>query len=101
MIVHNIETKLLHAITLKAQNIVSPSLVVAMLANLLNGALGYYLIFYTDLGFVGAAIARSASNYFMLGAILVYLMASKVYQEVWRSDRVPVSGYLSTSCYSY
>lgn len=63
---------------LQAQNIMTPMVYIAVLSNVVNLVLGFYLTFYTPLGFVGAAIARTVSNIVLPLALIPYL--------VWNPD---------------
>lgn len=59
---------------LQAQNIMTPMVYIAVLSNVVNLLLGFYLTFCTPLGFTGAAIARVVSNIVLPVALVPYLM---------------------------
>lgn len=59
---------------LQAQNIVMPMVYIAVFSNVVNLVLGFYLTFYTPLGFIGAAIARCASNMVLPLALIPYFL---------------------------
>lgn len=63
---------------LQAQNIMTPMVYIAVLSNAVNLLLGFYLTFYTPMGFVGAAVARTISNIVLPLALIPYL--------VWNPD---------------
>ncbi|OQR91593.1 Multidrug/Oligosaccharidyl-lipid/Polysaccharide (MOP) Flippase Superfamily [Thraustotheca clavata] len=48
--------------TLQAQNIASPMIYCTIVCNIVNFVVGYCLINYCNMGFVGAALGRSAAN---------------------------------------
>lgn len=57
---------------LQAQEIVSPSMIVGLAANALNVFTNWALIFWMDMGFVGAPIATSISRTFLFLGLLGY-----------------------------
>jgi len=62
---------------LQAQNILAPSVAIALVANLLNAAFNWLLIFKLDLGFEGAPLATTASRWVQLLLLLGYLAAAR------------------------
>ena len=62
---------------LQAQSILAPSVVIALVANLLNAAFNWLLIFKLDLGFAGAPLATTASRWAQLLLLLGYLAAAR------------------------
>ena len=68
---------------LQAQNIATPMFVVSILANVFNIASGYYLIHYSELGWLGATFARTATNVSFLVLLSVYLLYSDSFSTFW------------------
>ena len=68
---------------LQANNIVIPMLQIALVANVINVVLGYYLVYYTSWGFLGAAIARTVCNVACPVLLLPYMYWIGVLDEVW------------------
>jgi multidrug resistance protein, MATE family len=68
---------------LQAQNIAKPMLYAALAANVVNVGLGYYLVYHTSWGWLGSAVARTASNltYFLL--LWPYVVASGLTSTFW------------------
>lgn len=68
---------------LQAQNVATPMLVVAVLANLINIGLGYYLVYHTSYGFIGAAIARTVGNISFPLLLMPYLIYNGHFKTFW------------------
>lgn len=68
---------------LQAQNIANPMLVVAILSNIVNVAVGYQLVYYSDYGYLGAAIARTVSNISFPLLLMPYLYFSGITSSFW------------------
>ena len=62
---------------LQAQSILAPSVAIALVANLLNAAFNWLLIFKLELGFAGAPLATTASRWAQLLLLLGYLAAAR------------------------
>eukprot|EP00978_Attheya_sp_CCMP212_P013104 scaffold32770_cov37-Attheya_sp.AAC.4 len=62
---------------LQAQTIATPMLHVAIASNVLHIALGYYLVYSTSWGWLGAAVARTVCNMSLLLFLLCYIWYSK------------------------
>lgn len=58
---------------LQAQSLVTPSVVVALIANIANATLNWVLIHALGLGFIGAPMATSASRWVQLLLMLAYM----------------------------
>ncbi|KDO30696.1 hypothetical protein SPRG_04598 [Saprolegnia parasitica CBS 223.65] len=71
---------------LQAQEIVSPMVYIAVLGNTVFVAVGYYLCYFTDIGFLGAAYARVACSASMPIFALLYLAWHPVYKSWWPTD---------------
>ncbi|ETV97143.1 hypothetical protein H310_09945 [Aphanomyces invadans] len=71
---------------LQAQNIVNPMAYIAVISNVVYGALGYFLCYHTELGFLGAAYARSISNTLLPIFAVAYLKWNPVYKLWWPAD---------------
>lgn len=52
-------------------------------SNLFTVLLAFVLLKYTDVGFIGAAVARSVGALFLFTAMLLYTRASNVYRTFW------------------
>jgi len=57
---------------MQAQNVAQPQFYVSVVANLVHVALGYYLVFHTEWGWLGAAVARSMCNISFFVLLLPY-----------------------------
>lgn len=69
---------------MQAQNVVMPMVYIAVLSNIVNIVLGVYLVFYTSMGFDGAAIARLVSEIILpLCLIPYYLKNPHIPAEWW------------------
>ena len=68
---------------LQAQNVANPMLFVAVLANIINAVVGYYLVYYTSYGYLGAAIARSVCNMSFPFLLIPYLVSPGVFSSFW------------------
>jgi len=68
---------------LQAQNVATPMLYVAILANFINTGLGYYLVYHTTWGWIGAAIARTICNISYLLLLLPYTIHSGLADTFW------------------
>ncbi|EQC38322.1 hypothetical protein SDRG_04041 [Saprolegnia diclina VS20] len=71
---------------LQAQEIVSPMVYIAVLSNFIFVAVGYYLCYVTDIGFLGAAYARVWCTASMPILALLYLARRPVYKSWWPTD---------------
>ncbi|RHY36805.1 hypothetical protein DYB34_007082 [Aphanomyces astaci] len=71
---------------LQAQNIVHPMAYIAIVSNVVYGLLGYYMCYYTELSFLGAAYARTISNTLLPVFALIYLTWNPVYKVWWPVD---------------
>ncbi|ETV77787.1 hypothetical protein, variant 3 [Aphanomyces astaci] len=71
---------------LQAQNIVHPMAYIAIVSNVVYGLLGYYMCYYTELSFLGAAYARTISNTLLPVFALIYLTWNPVYKVWWPAD---------------
>ena len=58
----------------QSRNEVMPMLVSAIVSNLVNGIVGYYLVHDTDWGWEGAAIARSVGNVVTVPTVILCMM---------------------------
>ena len=56
---------------------------IAVLSNLLIVGLTYYFLAYTDIGYNGAALARSIGNGSMPAMLFVYIKVTGAHEEVW------------------
>jgi MATE family multidrug resistance protein len=68
---------------LQAQNIASPMVYVAILANIISLSTGYYLCFHTSLGFLGAAVSKSLSIMCYPILLLPYMVSSGLMTPIW------------------
>lgn len=68
---------------LLAQNIANPMIYVAILVNIINISLGYYLCFHTTLGFLGAAVSRAVSNICCPVIFIPYMLYSGLMTPLW------------------
>jgi MATE family multidrug resistance protein len=74
---------------LQAQNITMPSMLyIALVANIINVALGYYLVFFTSWGFLGAAVSRTVANATQPLFICLYMCKIGGFRTVWRGWRL-------------
>ncbi|KAF0712665.1 hypothetical protein As57867_004720, partial [Aphanomyces stellatus] len=71
---------------LQAQNIVKPMAYIAVVSNAMYGGIGYYLCYHTELGFLGAAYARTITNTLLPLFAMIYLWWNPVYKEWWPED---------------
>ncbi|KAF0700278.1 Aste57867_9186 [Aphanomyces stellatus] len=71
---------------LQAQNIVAPMAYIAVVSNAMYGGIGYYLCYHTELGFLGAAYARTITNSLLPLLAMVYLWWNPVYKDWWPQD---------------
>ncbi|CAK4639924.1 unnamed protein product [Aphanomyces euteiches] len=71
---------------LQAQNVVNPMAYIAVVSNSLYIALAYYLCFYTEYGFLGAAVARVISNTILPLFACAYLSWNPLYKDWWPAD---------------
>ncbi|GAB9466215.1 hypothetical protein Gpo141_00003593 [Globisporangium polare] len=68
---------------MQAQNITKPLVIIMMCGNCVNVLSGYYLTYYTSMGFHGAALSRTL-GYVTLPVLLVpYFLISPTYQQWW------------------
>ncbi|RLN55976.1 hypothetical protein BBJ29_006529 [Phytophthora kernoviae] len=70
---------------MQAQNVVLPMVYIAVFSNVVNLVLGVYLVFYTSLGFDGAAIARLVSEFVLPLALVPYYMRNPHIPAEWWS----------------
>lgn len=76
---------------LQTQNILAPSVVVGVLANLFNAAVNYLLIYHMGMGFKGAPIATSLARWFQLLAMLGYIFYTHSHHaKTWPTATIPV-----------
>ena len=75
---------------LQAQGLITPSIVVAAIANVLNVALNYFLI--SRLGFAGSPLATCLSRFAQLGILLGYVCAVCFPSSICQSNCVCVDG---------
>lgn len=68
---------------LQAQNVASPMFVVSVLANFINLSLGYYLVYQTEWGWLGASVARSACSCAFFALLLPYTVYSGLAKSFW------------------
>mmetsp|Transcript_11264 Transcript_11264/g.16552 ORF Transcript_11264/g.16552 Transcript_11264/m.16552 type:complete len:550 (+) Transcript_11264:55-1704(+) len=68
---------------LQAQNNAMPMLYVSIAANVVNIGLGYHLTFFTEVGWIGAAIARTVCNISFLVFMVTYLFATGSWRTFW------------------
>lgn len=61
------------SLQLQAQNILAPSVYIAAIANVVNAALNYLLIFACGLGLRGAPLSTSLSRWVQFGLLCAYL----------------------------
>ncbi|KAL7468230.1 hypothetical protein ACHAXS_008460 [Conticribra weissflogii] len=54
----------------QSRNEAMPMLFSSVACNLVNAILGYYLVKYTEMGWIGAAVARSASNVVLVPGVI-------------------------------
>jgi MATE family multidrug resistance protein len=73
---------------LQAQNITMPMLYVALVANIVNVALGYYLVFFTSWGFLGAAVSRTVASGVQPLFLFLYMCKIGGFRTVWRGWRL-------------
>jgi MATE family multidrug resistance protein len=57
---------------LQAQNVATPMFYVSMVSNVINIVVGYYLVYHTSWGFLGAALARTIANISFPLILLLY-----------------------------
>ena len=68
---------------LQSQNIGYPMLYVAIASNIVNAALGYYLVYHTQWGWLGAAVARTVCNMCLSLFLLPYVIMSGLVETFW------------------
>ena len=68
---------------LQAQHVAMPMLYIAIAANLINAVLGWYLVYYTQWGWLGASVARTVCNVSFCLFMVLYLWASNSFQSFW------------------
>ncbi|CAB9497155.1 Protein DETOXIFICATION [Seminavis robusta] len=68
---------------LQAQNVANPMLIVSIAANVVNVVLGYFLVFHTAWGWLGAAVARTASDMTFFLLLLPYTVGSGLSTTFW------------------
>eukprot|EP00124_Ichthyophonus_hoferi_P000048 Ihof_evm1s2 gene=Ihof_evmTU1s2 len=71
---------------LQAKGVVHPSMYCAIVQNIVNAVLGYYFVYHTSLGFVGAAIARALSSFSLMITLQVYIWWTKSFDDIWPDD---------------
>mmetsp|Transcript_9292 Transcript_9292/g.14353 ORF Transcript_9292/g.14353 Transcript_9292/m.14353 type:complete len:515 (+) Transcript_9292:103-1647(+) len=70
---------------LQAQNLATPMLVIAVIANSINAGLGYVLVYHTNIGWLGAAIARSVCNVSFGVMLLLYVISVRGIKDTFWS----------------
>ena len=73
---------------MQAQNVATPMLTVAVLANVINVVVGYYLVYCTSFGYLGAAVAQSVSNMSLFLLLIPYLIRPGVMDVFWNGLQV-------------
>mmetsp|Transcript_8154 Transcript_8154/g.12506 ORF Transcript_8154/g.12506 Transcript_8154/m.12506 type:complete len:513 (+) Transcript_8154:58-1596(+) len=68
---------------LHAHNIAAPMLIIAVVANIINIGLGYLLVYHTNLGWIGASIARSVCNVSLGIILIIYVIISGFKDLFW------------------
>ena len=69
--------------TMQAQNVAMPMFYVAVLSNVVNCVLGYYLVYRTPLGWLGSAVARTACNVSFCVFMAAYVYWSGFFLTFW------------------
>eukprot|EP00567_Pseudictyota_dubia_P012258 CAMPEP_0197440516 /NCGR_PEP_ID=MMETSP1175-20131217/7008_1 /TAXON_ID=1003142 /ORGANISM="Triceratium dubium, Strain CCMP147" /LENGTH=484 /DNA_ID=CAMNT_0042970639 /DNA_START=25 /DNA_END=1480 /DNA_ORIENTATION=+ len=73
---------------LQAQNVAAPMFFVAVAANLINVGLGYYLVYHSGWGWLGASVARTACNVSFFVMLLPYTVWSGLAETFWTGLRL-------------
>eukprot|EP00566_Odontella_aurita_P009144 CAMPEP_0113527724 /NCGR_PEP_ID=MMETSP0015_2-20120614/1452_1 /TAXON_ID=2838 /ORGANISM="Odontella" /LENGTH=516 /DNA_ID=CAMNT_0000426185 /DNA_START=130 /DNA_END=1677 /DNA_ORIENTATION=- /assembly_acc=CAM_ASM_000160 len=73
---------------LQAQNISAPMFFVAAAANCIHIGLGYFLVYHTSMGWIGASVARSACNISFFSLLLPYVITSGLAKTFWTGIRL-------------
>mmetsp|Transcript_26546 Transcript_26546/g.35449 ORF Transcript_26546/g.35449 Transcript_26546/m.35449 type:complete len:536 (+) Transcript_26546:31-1638(+) len=68
---------------LQAQNNVLPMLYVAIISNVINVITGYFLVYYTRLGWLGVAVARVVCNISLPLMLISYVMWNSLHEKFW------------------
>eukprot|EP01135_Chromosphaera_perkinsii_P002714 Nk52_evm82s226 gene=Nk52_evmTU82s226 len=68
---------------LQCQGNVKPCLYIAIVSNLYNIAMNYFLIFTCNIGFLGAPMARASCNWVMLICAVIYIQYTGIHKETW------------------
>jgi len=82
---------------LQAQSIALPMLYIAVIGNVINVGLGYYLIYFTSFGWLGAPVARIVCNFSFCILMLLYLYASGLHQTYWGDGWHPKAAWRGMS----
>lgn len=73
---------------LQAQNVAKPMLFVSIVANITNCGFGYYFVYHTEWGWLGAALARTICNMSFLLCLLPYVIGSGLAKSFWTGIHV-------------
>ena len=68
---------------LQSQNHATPMFLVSILANVINFTCGYYLVYHTDYGWLGACWARTIANISFFVLLSAYLLYSDLLPTFW------------------
>jgi len=68
---------------LQAQNVAAPMFYVCAAANVINVTLGYFLVYHSQYGWLGASIARSVCNLSLVLMLLPYVVLSGHARTFW------------------
>ena len=72
---------------LQAQNIAAPMFYVCAAANVINGGVGYYLVYHSRYGWLGASMARSICNISLFLILFPYVILSGQTRTFWTGWR--------------
>lgn len=78
LLVYDVTTR-----AMQARNVVYPQLFVAVVANLVHASVGYYLVYHTSMGWLGAALARSVCNVSFFVMLVPFVKDSDLAHAVW------------------
>ena len=81
----------------QSRNEVMPMLVSAIVSNLVNGILGYYLVHDTDWGWEGAAIARSVGNVLTVPTVILCMMGEERKDKSGKDHNVVSSSHMEVN----
>mmetsp|Transcript_21339 Transcript_21339/g.48470 ORF Transcript_21339/g.48470 Transcript_21339/m.48470 type:complete len:552 (-) Transcript_21339:31-1686(-) len=73
---------------LQAQNIAFPMLVVAVLSNVINIVIGYYLVYHTSFGWLGVAVARTFCNISLPLLLISYILWTGIFKTFWTGVQI-------------